>query len=171
MTRSTPGRPQIGPAFVVRFPEDLIARVDQAAADARTSRAGWLRDAAAEQLVYPRSDLSVLATWLVDEGLASDVGYALEKPWKYEAELYCAAHQIDLAHLDDLQDQLGLLTTIDLEPGWTHEQTSPVDFVLRCTHGTLLRNTNAERAGQASSRCGQGCTPPSELDARVRASV
>lgn len=169
MTGSGPGRPQIGPAFVVRFPVDLIARVDQAAAEARTSRAGWLRDAAEEQLRYPRSDLSALAAWMVDEGLSSDVGYALEKPWKYEAELYCATHEVGLADLDDLQHQRNLLSGNDLARGWTHEQISPVDFVLRCTHETVLRDTQAERAGRTPTRCARGCTPPAGLDVHVKA--
>ena len=41
-----PGRPEIGPAFSVRFPADLLARVDAAAEAAHVSRAGWLRDVA-----------------------------------------------------------------------------------------------------------------------------
>ena len=41
-----PGRPEIGPAFSVRFPADLLARVDAAAEAAHVSRAGWLRAAA-----------------------------------------------------------------------------------------------------------------------------
>jgi len=41
-----PGRPEIGPAFSVRFPADLLARVDAAAEAARVSRAGWLREVA-----------------------------------------------------------------------------------------------------------------------------
>ena len=171
MSGSTPGRPQIGPAFVVRFPVDLIARVDQAAGEARTSRAGWLRNAAKEQLRYPRSDLSTLATWMVDEGLSSDVGYALEKPWKYEVELYCATHEIGLADLDDLQRQLGLLSTSDLAPGWTHEQTSPVDFVLRCTHEAAMRDTQAERGEWAPRPCLHGCALPSGLELHTKASA
>ena len=169
MTGSTPGRPPIGPAFAVRFPVGLIARVDQAAAEARTSRAGWLRDAAEEQLLYPRSDLAALAMWLVDQGLAGDVGSALEKPWKYAGEVYCAIHGIGLDDLDDLEHQLKLLS--DLEPGWTHEKTSPIDFVLRCAHETALRDTQAERAGRAPNGCGRGCTPPPGLEVLVRASA
>ena len=41
-----PGRPEIGPAFSVRFPADLLARVDAAAEAAHVSRAGWLREVA-----------------------------------------------------------------------------------------------------------------------------
>lgn len=39
-----PGRPEIGPAFSVRFPATLLARVDEARGE--TSRAAWLRQAA-----------------------------------------------------------------------------------------------------------------------------
>lgn len=39
-----PGRPEIGPAFSVRFPDSLLARVDEARGE--TSRASWLRQAA-----------------------------------------------------------------------------------------------------------------------------
>lgn len=39
-----PGRPEIGPAFSVRFPAALLARVDEARGE--TSRAAWLRQAA-----------------------------------------------------------------------------------------------------------------------------
>lgn len=45
-----PGRPEIGPAFSVRFPADLLARVDAAAAEAGITRAAWLREAAEVEL-------------------------------------------------------------------------------------------------------------------------
>lgn len=38
-----PGRPEIGPAFSVRFPAELLARVDRAAGEAGVTRAAWLR--------------------------------------------------------------------------------------------------------------------------------
>lgn len=161
MTRSTPGRPQIGPAFVVRFPPDLLGRVDQAAADISTSRAGWLRAAAEDQLAYPRHNLAALAAWMVDEGLANDVGYALDRPDKYRTELYCALHEIDLATMDDLLAQREAVQQATNPTGlphrWTYEQTSPVDFALRCPHGASLRNTQAERAGRAPATCRHGC--------------
>lgn len=164
MTKAAPGRPQIGPTFVIRFPPDLLARVDQAAADTSTSRAGWLRRAAEEQLTFPRHDLAALAAWMVEEGLASDVGYALSRPDKYRAELYCARHGIDLAAMDDLVGQLEAIEQVsrsaDHAHEWTLEQTSPVDFTLRCAHGTVVRDTQAERAGQPVVRCADGCQPP-----------
>jgi hypothetical protein len=42
------GRPVVGPAFSVRFPVDLLARVD--AARGATARAEWLREAAEGRL-------------------------------------------------------------------------------------------------------------------------
>lgn len=164
---SGPGRPPIGPAFLIRFPQDLIDRVDRAAVEVQTSRAGWLRDTAEEQLAYPRRDLAALASWMVDEGLAGDVGYALAKPGKYQAELYCALHEISLPAMDDLSAQLASLDAANLPPGWTQEQTSPVDFLLRCPHEALLRDTIAERAGQVVACCPQGCTPPAGLTAQA----
>jgi hypothetical protein len=41
-----PGRPEIGPAFSVRFPADLLARVDQLAGACGLTRAAWLRQVA-----------------------------------------------------------------------------------------------------------------------------
>jgi hypothetical protein len=38
-----PGRPAVGPAVTVRFPEELLERVDAAADAAGLSRAAWLR--------------------------------------------------------------------------------------------------------------------------------
>lgn len=46
-----PGRPEIGPAFSVRFPPELLDAVDQAAQTTGRSRAQWLRDAAERALV------------------------------------------------------------------------------------------------------------------------
>lgn len=45
-----PGRPEIGPAFSVRFPAELVTRVDAASASAGVSRAGWLRQVAQDAL-------------------------------------------------------------------------------------------------------------------------
>ena len=65
-----PGRPEIGPAFSVRFPADLLARVDAAAEAAHVSRAGWLREVAERAVASGWEDA---ATGLVSGGLvASD---------------------------------------------------------------------------------------------------
>lgn len=53
-----PGRPEIGPMVNVRFPPELLAMVDAAAAKHGMSRAAWLRDAAATAL--PGSLLTTL---------------------------------------------------------------------------------------------------------------
>jgi hypothetical protein len=45
-----PGRPEIGPAFSVRFPAGLLARVDEQAKAEGRSRAELLRDAAVRYL-------------------------------------------------------------------------------------------------------------------------
>jgi len=44
------GRPEVGPAFSVKFPPDLLAKVDEAARADGVSRAEWLRRAAHHQL-------------------------------------------------------------------------------------------------------------------------
>ena len=44
------GRPAVGPTFSVRFPADLLARVDAAAKSSGQSRAEWLRWAAERAL-------------------------------------------------------------------------------------------------------------------------
>lgn len=49
-----PGRPEIGPAFSIRFPAELVARLDAEAAERETSRADVIR-------------------WAVDKALA-DIG-------------------------------------------------------------------------------------------------
>lgn len=43
---SGPGRPEVGPAFSVRFPRELLAQVDAAASATGMTRAAWLRHAA-----------------------------------------------------------------------------------------------------------------------------
>ena len=48
---SVGGRPEIGPAFSVRFPPELLEQVDAAAAAAQTTRAGWLRMVAQRALM------------------------------------------------------------------------------------------------------------------------
>lgn len=44
------GRPEIGPAVLARYPADLLARIDQAAAFAGMTRPAWLRQAAEQVL-------------------------------------------------------------------------------------------------------------------------
>ncbi|WP_030895461.1 hypothetical protein [Streptomyces sp. NRRL F-5053] len=44
------GRPAVGPAISVAYPEDLLQRIDAAAAKEETSRAAWLQTAAREKL-------------------------------------------------------------------------------------------------------------------------
>ena len=48
---SVGGRPEIGPAFSVRFPADLLEQVDAAARAAQMTRAGWLRMVAQRALM------------------------------------------------------------------------------------------------------------------------
>ena len=44
-------------------------------------------------------DLIVLTSWLASQGhSAEDIAYAVEKPWKYEAELAAAKHEQDTGH-------------------------------------------------------------------------
>lgn len=49
------GRPEIGPAFSVRFPTDLLEQVDAAARAAQMTRAGWLRMVAQRALMVASS--------------------------------------------------------------------------------------------------------------------
>jgi hypothetical protein len=53
-----PGRPEIGPPVNVRLPADLLAWLDEQAADAGVKRAEFIRDALefARTLEYPRID-------------------------------------------------------------------------------------------------------------------
>ena len=48
--RNPGGRPAIGPQITIAFPPDMLARVDAAAKEAGTSRAEWIRRAAAARL-------------------------------------------------------------------------------------------------------------------------
>lgn len=50
VTGAGPGRPEIGPAFSVRFPPGLLARVDTAATALGVSRAEYLRGLAEKAL-------------------------------------------------------------------------------------------------------------------------
>ena len=52
------GRPSVGPVFQVRFPEDLLAGVDRAAAGEGLTRAAWLRVAAQDRVWITREELS-----------------------------------------------------------------------------------------------------------------
>ena len=102
------GRPEIGPAFSVRFPEDLLERIDADAASVGVSRASWLRAAAEERLSFPRAALAVLADWMVREGMAGEVGYALERLDKHGDLLFCAEHGISGAGYDELAEAPGV---------------------------------------------------------------
>jgi hypothetical protein len=87
VSRNIGGRPEIGPAFSVRFPAVLLDRVDAAAAAEGRSRAGWLRASAEERLTYlGREELGPFVLWLLDEqGVDhSEVARVIEKPWAYE---------------------------------------------------------------------------------------
>lgn len=87
VSRNVGGRPEIGPAFSVRFPAVLLDRVDAAAAAEGRSRAGWLRASAEERLTYlGREELAPFVLWLLDkQGIEnSEVARVIEKPWAYE---------------------------------------------------------------------------------------
>lgn len=83
--RNMGGRPEIGPAFSVRFPTDLLTEVDAAAAADSESRAEWLRSAAQDRLHITRDELALFVLWLLDEQTVdhSEVARVIEKPWNY----------------------------------------------------------------------------------------
>src|SRR6478752_5771639 len=85
------GRPAVGPAFQVRFPEELLARVDRAAEGEGLTRAGWLRAAAQDRVQVPREELSGFVLWLLTEQMVapSEVARVIEKPWSYQDWLRC----------------------------------------------------------------------------------
>lgn len=85
--RNLGGRPEIGPAFSVRFPAALLDRVDKAAAAEGRTRAGWLRASAEDRLLHlGRGELAPFVLWLLeDQGVEhSEVARVIEKPWAYE---------------------------------------------------------------------------------------
>lgn len=153
---SGPGRPEVGPAFSVRFPADLMDKIDTAATDSRTSRAGWLRHAAEEQLHYPRERLAALAEWMQNNGYGGDIAYALEKPKKYTDEMYCAENGIDAPTLDNLLEHAAALKD-NLPDGWALERPTPVDVCVRCPHGHAVIDTAAERHQTPPTSCPHGC--------------
>lgn len=165
------GRPEIGPAFSVRFPEDLLARIDADTATVGISRASWLRTAAEERLAYPREGLAALADWMVSEGMADDIGYALKRMDKHGDLLYCAQHGISGELYDDLTDAREHALRHDdvLPAGWTLRSTTPVDFTVTCPHGTAVEDTEADRTHNPNPECPHGCRDHyrSELQAHL----
>lgn len=153
------GRPEVGPAFTVRFPDELLGRIDAAAATAHISRASWLRGAAEERLAYPRSALATLAAWMVEEGMADQVGYALERIDKHTDLLFCAQHGISGSLVDELIEARDhALSHADvLAPGWSLQPTTPVDFRVICPHGSTMEDTEADRTQAAAPACSEGC--------------
>lgn len=154
------GRPEIGPAFSVRFPEDLLERIDAATATVGVSRASWLRTAAEERLSYPRAALAVLADWMVREGMAGEVGYALERLDKHGDLLFCAQHGISGAVYDELAEaRESALRHEDILPaGWALTLTTPVDFTVTCPHGVAAVDTEAGRTQDVvAAGCPEGC--------------
>ena len=81
----------MGPVFQVRFPEDLLAGVDRAAAGEGLTRAAWLRVAAQDRVWITREELSGFVCWLLEEQMVepSEVGRVIEKPWCYQDWLRC----------------------------------------------------------------------------------
>lgn len=155
----TVGRPEIGPAFSVRFPDELLDRIDAVAESTGVSRASWLRGAAEERLVYPRSALATLAEWMVNEGMAGDISYAIERADKHTDLLYCALHGVPGEVYDALiADRQHALRHADVLPaGWVVSPTTPVDFTVTCPHGTVVEDTEADRAHTAPPMCLEGC--------------
>jgi hypothetical protein len=87
VSRNLGGRPEIGPAFSVRFPAVLLDRVDAAAAAEGRSRAGWLRASAEDRLAnLGRGELAPFVLWLLDEQSVehSEIARVIEKPWAYQ---------------------------------------------------------------------------------------
>lgn len=84
------GRPEIGPAFTIRFPTDLTDQIDAAAAADKTTRAAWLRQAAQDRLHVSREELAPFVLWLLDdEGVDhGEVARVIEKPWNYQDWLH-----------------------------------------------------------------------------------
>ena len=102
--RNLGGRPEIGPAFSVRFPAALLDRVDTAAAAEGRTRAGWLRASAEERLLHlGREELAPFVLWLLeDQGVEhSEVARVIEKPWAYEDWLAIYRCGGSLSDLDD----------------------------------------------------------------------
>lgn len=159
MVQRGAGRPGVGPAINVRFPDELLDRIDVAARGAGVSRASWLRGAAEDQLAYPRSALAALVTWMVDQAMVDDISYVIERIDKHTDLLYCALHGIP----GDLYDELiGLrehaLQHDDVLPeGWTVSATTPVDFAVTCSHGLVVDDTEATRAAAYAPACPEGC--------------
>lgn len=153
------GRPEVGPAFSVRFPDELLDRIDAVAASTAVSRASWLRGAAEERLAYPRSALATLAEWMVNQGMAGDISYALERADKHTDLLYCALHGIPGELYDDLvADRQHALRHDDVLPaGWAVSPTTPVDFTVTCPHGSVVEDTEADRAHTSPTMCLEGC--------------
>ena len=99
------GRPPVGPVFQVRFPEGLLAQVDQAAAAEELSRAAWLRAAAQERLQISRAELSTFVHWLLDQMVEpSEIARVVEKPENYHDWLGCFRDGGDLSDLDHPQE-------------------------------------------------------------------
>lgn len=57
-----PGRPEIGPAFSLRFPTDMLERLDARAKDAGTSRAAMIRRAVEEMLSREENPATYMIT-------------------------------------------------------------------------------------------------------------
>ena len=105
--RNLGGRPEIGPAFSVRFPAALLDRVDTAAAAEGRTRAGWLRASAEDRLLHlGREELAPFVLWLLeDQGVEhSEVARVIEKPWAYEDWLAIYRCGGSLSDLDDDDD-------------------------------------------------------------------
>lgn len=151
------GRPEIGPAFTVRFPAEITTYIDVVAEVEGLSRAAWLREAAEERLRYPREALAQLAAWMVDQGIVEQLAYALEKPWKHTDWLYCAEHGLDLETMDRLLAVREGATGSVLPEGWTLDLTTPVDFAILCPHGAVVGDTGAARDRSVVAGCAAGC--------------
>lgn len=103
------GRPPIGPAFSIRFDDELRGLVDGAADEVGQSRAEWLRQAAQEKLGRAgRPELAAFVEWMINEQVeASEIGRAIKKPWAYTdwSEVFRRGGSLD--ELDDLAGRIG----------------------------------------------------------------
>jgi hypothetical protein len=93
------GRPAIGPAISVAYPQNLLDEVDVAANRQRTSRAHWLRAAAAASLPYDaltgntqvQHGLRELDGWLASERDAALDAELPREEREFRGEAYASA--------------------------------------------------------------------------------
>jgi hypothetical protein len=108
------GRPAVGPAISVAYPETLLAEIDAVANTQRTTRAQWLREAAVAALPHDtlknkdgiQDTLEDLDSWLVQaRDTALDVEYPREER-EFRAEAYASCVHEMRTLLGQIRDAL-----------------------------------------------------------------